>query len=93
MLASPTYIDKQLRGKNEEPLSLYNLVFGRSRLSVVHVCIVEAFHASLLLQAIDMVGEIFGNKAVEERSQHVCFEFSSTHGATQFVGNIPDCSV
>ena len=93
MLTSLAYIDKQLRGQDEEPLFLHNLVFGGSRLFVVHVGIVEAFHASFLLQAVYIVGKIFGNKAVEERSQHVCLEFPSTHGAAQFVGNVPDGAV
>ena len=87
------HIAEQLAGQDEEPLLGHQLLPGLFGTFIRKGCIVESFLVGLLLHPVDVHCQVLADVAVENRPQDVCLEVPTVHLSSEFVGDVPDCSV
>ena len=81
---------KQFRGQNEKSEGVHHIFPGGFSLFVIDLGVVEICLPALGLDIIYPVGNVFGNKTVEQHSQHPGFEIPTIYAATQIIGNPPN---
>lgn len=84
------HIAKQLAGEDEIAFLGHNLVFGGQGIVVGQLGIGEVGLASLMLETVDIVGNVLGDEAVEECAEDVGLEIPAVDSTTQLVGDSPD---
>lgn len=83
------HVHKQLAGVDEVALGLDGIV---TNVGGNH-CIVQGSVVHAVVPALNVVGKVLADEAIEQSAQHVLLEVPSIDGTPYFVGNGPNAAL